>query len=174
MNKECEARTRIVLARAQIQHDYIQDCENELVGSCFPVSDVEKKKKSTFRKVEHGMIFTDDNEKTIAVGFPTKIKEIVGGKAGAKVSLRSVGGDIEGEKYSEVDYHWEFIGQEPIDREEIEEFVESVAVASGTFVTSYGAALHYIPCPTCGKQNDWDASFCKVCGTSIVRESNKK
>jgi len=52
------------------------------------------KKKGTFHKIENGMILTDDEGEIIAVGLPKKVRTMIGGKVGAKIALREIGGEL--------------------------------------------------------------------------------
>ena len=132
----------------------------------------ETKKKTTFRKVEEGMILETEDGEAFAFGLPEEVekKTEAGGKAG--LGLKGIGGEAKGEKYSRVKYKWHIVPGKvtKLTNEQITRMSSSIIKTSGTVptsYTSYALVNQYKLCEKCGHSNPLEANYCSECGNSL-------
>ena len=135
-----------------------------------------EKKEPIVKEVQDVKFYIDEKGETVAIGVPKKVKEIIGGQAGAKFKiLGDLEGEISGEKYSEIDYHWIFLKEGQMSQGEVSLFTEVITNASGTIAVSTQTAtteppsMHYEwkNCPECGREILKGSRFCNHCGAPI-------
>ena len=129
----------------------------------------EKKKKATFRKIEDGMILESEDGRALAFGFPNEVEKRIEGEGKAGISLKGIGGEGKGEKYSRIKYNWHILPTEEKEftEKEVNAFSESIPSASGTFPVTYSTYVHskaYKACEKCGASNPIEAKYCLNCG----------
>jgi len=134
-------------------------------------SDKEKKKKSSFRKIEDGMVFESEDGKVLAVGFPIEVEKKTAGEGGVKVGLGGVDGKGGAERYSKIKYDWHYLSGSPLPPEKKKEYDEQIATASGTIVAD-SANLTTMNvdvkiCKKCGYVNLNPKDFCSSCGNNL-------
>ena len=61
-----------------------------------------KKKETTFRKVEDGMIYQTENGETIAFGLPREIETKTVGEGKGGLGVKGLSGEVAGERYKRV------------------------------------------------------------------------
>lgn len=134
----------------------------------------EKKGQATFKKIEGGMLYINEKEKVVAIGFPRKIREMSGGKAGIKFSiLGDSGGSVSGEKFSETEYDWVFMSNKPLENREVKSLERVITSTSSTIAVSTSTAVTPPPppppeqCQKCGYMNSQGSNFCNRCGNKI-------
>lgn len=146
------------------------------------MTESEKKKEPTFRKVENGLIFT--SEYGISVGFPTEVEEMTQAEGGV---LFPIGGKAKGAKYTKVKYNWQVISGSALPSDEMGKLKGLIAATSGTIVASLtnavpvpasGAAKLTVTgearvvditvlCKNCGASNLKSGKFCSNCGNPL-------
>ncbi|MGD0805490.1 MAG: zinc ribbon domain-containing protein [Candidatus Bathyarchaeia archaeon] len=134
----------------------------------------EEKKEPTFKKIEKAMVYLDSEGKAVYLGLPTKIKEMKGGKAGISLKIsEGLGGEVAGSTYSEVDYKWTKITDEPVTEQDLVESTKAVATTSGTTIVSSGSAVTNPPiayvdyCSSCKSMILKGSKYCNQCGAKI-------
>jgi len=134
---------------------------------------MKERKEPTVKEVEKVRFYIDEDGETAAIGLPLKIKTIRGGKAGVSFKLlEGAGGEIKGEDFSEVDYHWIFLKQGEFSPGEVSTFTKAVTSASGTIALSTQTAVTNPPiahfdfdaCPKCDRPVLVGSKFCNHCG----------
>jgi hypothetical protein len=113
--------------------------------------------KSTFRKVEDGMILESEDGKTYAYGFPVVVEKMTGAEGKGGVSIKGIGGEVKGQHYSKVEYKWQIVSGSPLPQEEMSKLKDNIATTSGTVVVSMSNASLIDAMPKCRK-----------CGTPLL------
>lgn len=127
-----------------------------------------KKKKTTFRKIEDGMIYQTENGEALAVGVPREVETLTAGEGKGGVSIKGVKGEVKGERYRRVLYDWHFSA--PLIAEEVSEWADAVTDASGTCVDSVQTSIPFQTlnfCPNCNHSNSISAKYCNECGQEL-------
>jgi len=137
---------------------------------------MKESKEPTVKEVEKVKFYIDENGETAAIGVPLKIKTMRGGKAGVSFKLlEGAGGEIKGEAFSEIDYHWIFLKHGELTPGEVSTFTKAVTIASGTIALSTQTAVTNPPlpyyqfnnCPECDQPVLVDSKYCSQCGASL-------
>jgi len=131
----------------------------------------ERKERKTFKKIEGGMIYLDDEGDVLFVGLPKKVKESTRGKAGIWARIfEGAGAEVDGQKDTEVDYHWVGVRDGFPSAEEGSSDLNAVTLTSGTVVASSSTAVtpppqkYDVTCSKCGSWKYPGSRFCKQCG----------
>lgn len=130
--------------------------------------------KKTFREIEGGMIYLDENGDVLYVGLPKKVKESTSGKAGIWAKIFQGGGaEVGGQKDREIDYHWVRVGDGFPTEGEGRRDLDSVTTMSGTIAISSSTAVTPPPppfdkqCPKCGAWYRSGVHYCYQCGHEL-------
>ena len=127
-----------------------------------------KKKKTTFIKIEDGMIYQTENGEVLAVGVPKEVETLTAGEGKGGLSIKGVTGEVKGERYRRVAYDWHF--SVPLEAEEVGEWADAVSDASGACVDSVQTSVPYQSfnfCPNCSHSISTSAKYCEKCGQKI-------
>ena len=131
--------------------------------------------KKTFKKVEGGMIYLDEEGEALFVGLPKSLKESTRGKGGvwAKI-LEGAGFNVEGQRDTETEYHWVDIrkgfpsdDERSSDLDSLTTTSRTVAASSSTAVTPPPPQKYDVICSKCGSWKYPGSLFCKQCGHEL-------
>ena len=130
--------------------------------------------RKTFKKIEGGMIYLDDEGEVLFVGLPKKIKESTRGKAGVWAKIfEGAGAEVDGQKDTEIEYHWVGIRDGFPSDEERSRDLDSLTVTSCTVAASSSTAVtppppqYNVQCTQCNAWNYSDSFFCAQCGHEL-------
>ena len=134
----------------------------------------ESDEKKTFKKVEGGMIYLDEDGKALYVGLPKSVKESTRGKGGvwAKI-MEGAGFSVEAQKDTEIDYHWVGIRDGFPSDDERSRDLDSLTATSCTVAASSSVAVtppppqYDVQCTQCDAWNYSDSFFCAQCGYEL-------
>ena len=129
----------------------------------------EKKKKTTFRKIEDGMIYQTEDGETIAYGLPSEIETRTVGEGKGGLGIKGVVGEVAGERYKRVAMDWHFVGR-PLTPEEVTDYSDAVTDISGTISCNVHTSVPYQSfnfCPKCGHSTSTSAKYCNQCGQEL-------
>lgn len=132
-----------------------------------------KKKKTTFRKKEDGLVLESDDGKTLAVGLPIEVERVKSGEGKAGIFKTGIGGEAKGESYLHVKYKWHLLPteKEELTEKQIENISADIATTSGTVpvgYTTYELSREYKVCDKCGTSNPVKARYCLNCGSLFI------